>query len=114
MGDISVERPLTRPPIHPGEVLREEVLPATDLSVSAVARGLGVSRQQLHRVLDCTHPITIEMALRIGKFVGNGPEFWIRMQHAHSLWHLQRHMKDDLAKIQTINETDLTSANWIG
>ena len=48
-------------------------LPALGLSVSEMARRLGVSRQQLHRVLACTHPVTVEMALRIGRLVGNGP-----------------------------------------
>ena len=65
MEEYFVKRPLNRPPTHPGEVLREDVLPALELSVSEAARRLGISRQQLHRVLACTHPITTEMALRI-------------------------------------------------
>ncbi len=64
MGEYSVKRPLKRPPIHPDEILREDVLPALGLSVSEAARRLGISRQQLHRVLAYTHPITTEMALR--------------------------------------------------
>ena len=58
MGEYFVERPLKRPPVHPGEILREDVLPTLGLSVSEAARRLGISRQQLHRVLACTHPIT--------------------------------------------------------
>ena len=64
MEEYTVQRPLMHPPIHPGEVVREDVLPALGLSVSEAARRLGVSRQQLHRILACTHPITTEMALR--------------------------------------------------
>jgi len=60
-------------PVHPGEILREEVLPALKLSVSEAARQLGVSRQTLHRIMAGTHSITPEMAVRIGKFCGNGP-----------------------------------------
>ena len=74
MAEYQVTRPLRRKPVHPGEIMREDVLPTIGLSVSETARRLGVSRQQLHRVLACTHPITTEMALRIGKFAGNGPE----------------------------------------
>ena len=74
MVEYSVKRPLKRLPVHPGEILREDVLKSLDLSVSEAARRLGVSRQQLHRILACTHPITTEMALRIGKFAGNGHE----------------------------------------
>ena len=60
---------------YPGEILREDVLPALGLSVSEAAQRLGISRQQFHRVLAGTHPITTEMALRIGKFAGNMPDF---------------------------------------
>ena len=101
MGEYSVKRPLNRPPIHPGEVLREDVLPALGLSVSEAARRLGISRQQLHRVLACTHPITTEMGLRIGKFAGNGPGIWLRMQQAYDLWNAEQRMKDELSKIET-------------
>ena len=73
MEEYLVRRPLKRPQVHPGEIFREDVLKSLDLSVSEAARRLGVSRQQRHRILACTHPITIEMALRIGKFAGNGP-----------------------------------------
>jgi antitoxin HigA-1 len=100
MGEYLVKRPLKRPPVHPGEVLREDVLPALMLSVSEAARRLGVSRQQLHRILACTHPITADMALRIGKFAGNGPELWLRMQQAYDLWHLKRRMENELSKIE--------------
>ena len=101
MVEYSVKRPLKRPPIHPGEILREDVLPSLKLSVSEAARRLGISRQQLHRVLACTHPISTEMALRIGKFAGNGPGIWLRMQQAYDLWHAEQRMKDELSKIET-------------
>ena len=101
MVEYSVKRPLQRPPIHPGEILREDVLPSLGLSISEAARRLNISRQQLHRVLACTHPITTEMALRIGKFAGNGPGIWLRMQQAYDLWHAEQRMKDELSKIET-------------
>ena len=100
MVEYVVKRPLKRPPIHPGELMREEVLPALGLSVSAAARRLGISRQQLHRVLACTHPITTEMALRIGKLAGNGPGLWLRMQQAYDLWHTEQRLQDELARIE--------------
>jgi addiction module HigA family antidote len=99
MEEYLVQRPLSRPPIHPGEVVREDVLPALGLSVSEAARRLGVSRQQLHRILACTHPITTEMALRIGRLAGNGPGLWLRMQQAHDLWHTEQRLKEELAHI---------------
>ena len=99
MEEHLVQRPLRRPPIHPGEVVREDVLPVLGLSVSEAARRLGVSRQQLHRILACTHPITIEMALRIGRLAGNGPGLWLRMQQAHDLWYAEQRLKEELAQI---------------
>ena len=65
MAEYFVKRPIKRPPVHSGEILREDVLPTLGLSVSETAKRLGISRQQLHRILACTHPITTEMALRI-------------------------------------------------
>ncbi|WP_133511169.1 HigA family addiction module antitoxin [Candidatus Thiosymbion oneisti] len=99
MTEYHVKRPLKRAPIHPGEVLREDVLPELKLSVSEAARRLGVSRQQLHRILGCTHPITVEMALRIGKLAGNGPGLWLRMQQSHDLWHTEHALKEELKMI---------------
>ena len=102
MAEYIVKRPLKRPPVHPGEILREDVLKNLGLPVSEAARRLGVSRQQLHRVLACTHPITTEMALRIGKFAGNGPGLWLRMQQAYDLWHAEQRMANELSKIEPI------------
>ncbi len=102
MGEYFVKRPLKRSPVHPGEILREDVLLALGLSVSEAARRLGISRQRLHRVLACTHPITTDMALRIGKFAGNGPGLWLRMQQVYDLWHTENLMKDELSKIETV------------
>jgi antitoxin HigA-1 len=104
MGEYFVRRPLKRPPVHPGEILREDVLKNLGLSVSEAARRLGVSRQQLHRVLACTHPITTEMALRIGKFAGNGPGLWLRMQQAYDLWYAEHRMADELSRIESVSQ----------
>jgi addiction module HigA family antidote len=107
MAESIVKRPLKRPPIHPGEILREDVLKNLGLSVSEAARRLGVSRQQLHRILACTHPITTEMALRVGKFAGNGPGLWLRMQQAHDLWYAENRMAIELSKIKTVESNGL-------
>ena len=109
MGEYIVKRPLKKPPVHPGEILREDVLKNLGLSVSEAARRLGVSRQQLHRILASTHPITIEMALRIGKFAGNGPGLWLRMQQAYDLWYVENRMTDELSKIETVASSGLNA-----
>jgi len=97
--ECAVRRPVRRPPIHPGEVVRDDVLPALGLSVSEAARRLGVARQQLHRILACTHPITTEMALRLGRLAGNGPGLWLRMQQAYDVWYAEQRLLEELARI---------------
>jgi addiction module HigA family antidote len=102
MVEYSVKRPLRRPPTHPGAILRQDVLPALGLSVAEAARRLGISRQQLHRVLAETHPLSTEMALRIARLEGNTPDLWLRMQQAYDLWHIEQQLQDELAKIKPV------------
>ncbi len=102
MAEYVVKRPLKRAPIHPGEILREDVLSCLGISVTEAARRLGVSRQQLHRILACTNPITPRMALRIGRFAGNGPGLWLRMQQNYDLWQAEQQMKEELSKIEPV------------
>jgi antitoxin HigA-1 len=98
------KNPLLRglPPMHPGELLREVVLPALGKSKTEIAKLLGISRQTLYDILDEKQPITPAMALRIGKLCGNGPALWLNMQRSHDLWHAERAMKDELAAIPTL------------
>jgi len=91
--------PRKRPPTHPGVILREDVLPSLGLSVSEAARQLRVSRQTLHRILAGTSAVTPEMAVRLGKFCGNGAGLWLRMQEAFDLWHAERRLAKELDKI---------------
>lgn len=79
-----------REPTHPGTLLREIVLPEAGLSVSEMARRLGTSRQNLHRILAAERPVTPKMAVRLGEFFGNGAEIWLNMQVSHDVWHAQR------------------------
>ena len=88
-------------PMHPGELLREDVLPAMGLAKSEVARRLGVSRQTLYDIIDEKKPITPAMALRIGKFCGNGPELWLNLQKTFDLWQADREIGEQVAKIHT-------------
>ena len=69
------------PPTHPGEILREDVLPALDLSIVDAAQKLGVTRQTLHRIIAKRNPrpVTPEMAVRLGKLCGNGPRLWLNL-----------------------------------
>ncbi len=94
------ERPKMRP-THPGKIVREDVLPALNLSVSEAARLLRVSRQTLHRLFAGTIGVSPEMAVRLGKLCGNGPGLWLRMQAEYDLWGTERRMAQEIAHIPT-------------
>ena len=95
------------PSVHPGEVLRETVLPALQLSVAAAARELGVSRQTMHKLIAGKIAVTPEMALRLGRWCGNGPRLWLQLQHQFDLWHAERRLADTLASIPTHATEDI-------
>jgi antitoxin HigA-1 len=100
MRDTSTPRPIPRrQPTHPGEILREDVLPELRLSVSEAARQLRVTRQTLHRILSGRSAVTPEMALRLGRFCGNGPDLWLRMQQAHDFWCAREELRAELDQI---------------
>ena len=88
-----------RAPTHPGAVLREITFPAMHVSVSRAAREMGVSRQGLHKILAQERGITPEMAVRIGRYCGNGPGIWLRMQAAHDLWHAEKELAGEIDAI---------------
>lgn len=77
-------------PPHPGETLREDVLPAMGLTVTEAAAQLGVTRVALSRVLNGHAAVSPEMALRIEAWlgVGNGgrADVWVAQQAAYDLW----------------------------
>src|ERR1700684_2080732 len=73
------------PPMHPGELLREEILPALDRPKTEIAKLLGISRQTLYDILDERQPVTPGMALRLGKLCGNGPDLWLNLQKRYDL-----------------------------
>lgn len=94
-----IARRPSREPTHPGAVLREDVFPAVGEPVAIIAKKLGVTRQHLHRILAENASVSADMALRLGRFCGNGPDLWLRMQQGYDLWHAERALKKDLAKI---------------
>lgn len=89
-----------RCPTHPGEVLREDVIPATGKSKTEIARMLGISRQHLHDILAERKPVSAEVAVRLGKLFGNAPLVWIRMQGDYDGWHATREV--DVSAVPTL------------
>ena len=94
MAEYAAIRNKDRCPAHPGQVLREDVLPATGLSKVAIARMLGISRQHLYDLLEEKKPVTANVAARLGELFGDGPGIWLRMQAAHEARHAERDLDD--------------------
>src|SRR5215210_2145206 len=70
MPEYSAKQPPGMEPAHPGAILREDVLPALNLTVAETARQLGISRQMLHSILAERSAVSPEMAVRLGRFCG--------------------------------------------
>lgn len=77
-------------PAHPGEILRDLIIDALDLSITDVAAHLNVSRKTLSKILNSRASITPEMALRL-ELAFNKPtaDHWLRLQNAYDLWQVR-------------------------
>ncbi len=81
-----------RRPTHPGELLREETLPATGLTQTELAARLGISRRALSELLHERRGVTPDLAHRLARVFATTPEFWLRLQQAVDIWDtLERH-----------------------
>jgi len=93
-------------PPHPGETLRDDVLPALGLTVTDAATQLGVTRAALSRVLNGKAAISPEMALRLERWLGiergGRASVWLAMQSACDLWVAERTAKAVLKKIKPV------------
>jgi addiction module HigA family antidote len=101
MTDFPAFRGVDRAPTHPGELLREDILPATRKKKAEIARLLGISRQHLHDILSETKPVSPAVAVRLGKLFGNGAGLWVRMQGNYDTWQAEREI--DVSAIPTLS-----------
>ena len=89
-------------PIHPGEMLREDFLAEYGLTVSRLAAELGVSRQTVNELLRERRAVSPEMALRLSRFFGNSPEFWLNAQRAVDLWDASQEIGAEVVRIKPL------------
>jgi addiction module HigA family antidote len=98
---------ITRPPVHPGVFFERNILPEfrrQRRTVGEIAMLLGVSRQALYRVMEGRAAVTADMAVRLGKLCGNGPDLWLNMQARHDAWEATHRLAEDLKRIPTLRE----------
>lgn len=90
----------TLPPVHPGEILREEFLAPPGLSAGAVARATRVPRRRIERLVKEEVDLTPETALRLARYFGTSPEFWLNLQNAYALRRAHTMLDEELKLIE--------------
>ena len=90
-------------PPHPGEVLRDGVFNDTGISITDFAARLGITRVTLSRVLNARANISAEMAVRLAAALGGSSQSWLHMQANYDLWHAEKALKREVAKIVPLN-----------
>jgi addiction module HigA family antidote len=98
---------ITRPPVHPGVFFERQILReflAQRRTVGELSRLLGISRQALHRVMAGDSAVTPDMAVRLGKLCGNGPDLWLNLQARYDAYESTKRLAEELKKIPTLRE----------
>lgn len=87
--------------VHPGEFVRE-ILIDLGLTQTAFANALGISPMRVSHLLKGERPITAELALRLGRALGQSPQYWLNLQACYDLKTVQARMQDSLAAVQEL------------
>ena len=90
MAEYAAKRAANRCSTHPGALIRKGILPTIKVGKSELAHALGISRQRLYDLLSEKKPVSAEVAVRLGKAFGDGPQPWLRMQAEYDAWHAMR------------------------
>lgn len=97
------------PPVHPGEILREEYIAERRLTITEVAKGLGISLSSLSAIVNEQSGITAEMAVKLSEAFGNSSQFWINLQTNYDMWHAEKNV-DRTTIAHFWNDPNLKSA----
>lgn len=93
-----------RRPTHPGELLRAEILPATGLTQSELARRLGVSRRALSEIINERRAVTPDVAHRLARVFNTSPELWLNLQQAVDVWETYTANRSAYVKIRPLKD----------
>ena len=95
---------MKRRPTHPGELLREETLPAAGLTPSELAARLGVSQRGINALLNERRAVTPDMAHRLARVFKTTPEFWLRLQEAVDIWDAWQANRQEYDRLKPLRE----------
>jgi addiction module HigA family antidote len=96
--------PKKLPPLHPGEVLREEFLVPLNMSAGALAKACGVPRTRIERLANEQIGITADTALRLSKALGTTPELWLNLQNSFDVKTAMLEIASELDQIEPVNK----------
>jgi addiction module HigA family antidote len=100
-----MERKNGLPPVHPGQIIKEDILPSVGLSVTSAARSLAVSRQMLHDILAGRKPLSAVMCLKLARLFGGSADLWMRLQASYDIKKAEQD-KDVMKRIARIRRVD--------
>jgi addiction module HigA family antidote len=99
---VAKRPPKKLPPLHPGEVLREEFLVPLRLSPGALAKAMGVPRTRVERIASESTGITADTALRLGRALGTSAQLWLNLQNRYDIETAERAIGPKLARIARV------------
>jgi len=88
------------PNIHPGEILSEDFLKPMGISAYRLSKGANIDQTRISEIIRGKRSITADTALRLARFFGNSPEFWLNLQAHYDLVQKKAEMEKDLKKIK--------------
>lgn len=98
--------PKDREPTHPGEMLLEEFLRPMGLSQRDLADGIHVPYQRVNEIINRRRGVTPSTALRLARYFGNSPGFWLSLQHRWDLYQAMKSEANELRSIQSVQTTN--------
>jgi addiction module HigA family antidote len=100
-----IQRKKRLPPTHPGELLREEIMPAARLTQEALAERLGVSRRTINEIVREKRSVSADIAHRLARFFNTTPEFWLGLQQDVDLWKARQAADQEYTKIRPLRKS---------
>lgn len=89
-----------RRPTSPGEILQEEFLTPLKMTQEQLAQSIGVARRRVNEIIKGKRAITVDTAIRLGRFFKMTPEFWLNLQRNLDFWEVQHQRAEEYEKIQ--------------
>lgn len=90
-------------PVHPGSVLREDVIPASGLTKTKFAERLNLTREALHNILSEKSAVSTVVALKLSRLLGTSPEMWLNMQQAYDLAIAATSRREEIERVNALD-----------